>query len=89
MVVHFFAARMVVSGLMIHVTCLPRRATRFLLNITGKVNELYAHHHHFKWWREVRLHQRAWEQQLAEQEGGNDDAADVTVQNRTVNQTSA
>ncbi len=57
--------------------------------ITGKVDELYAYHHHFKWWRDVKVEQRAWEQQLVEEEGGNEHGANGTVQNRTASQTKA
>lgn len=92
MVLHFFAVGMVVSGLMIHVymgAVFPEERPAFYSMITGKVNELYAYHHHFKWWRDVRLEQKEWEQQLAEEESGNKDRTDVTVQNRTTKQTSA
>lgn len=90
MVIHFFAVGMVVSGLMIHVymgAVFPEERPAFYSMITGRVNELYAYHHHFKWWRHVRLEQRAWEQRLTEQDGGNHDYCSVTVQNRTASQT--
>jgi formate dehydrogenase subunit gamma len=92
MVIHFFAVGMVVSGLMIHVymgAVFPEERPAFYSMITGKVNELYAYHHHFKWWHDVRAEQRAWEQQLAEEEGGNEHGTSVTVQNRAANQTNA
>lgn len=86
MVLHFFAAGMVVSGLMIHVymgAVFPEERPAFYSMITGRVNELYAYHHHFKWWREFRLNQKSWEQQLAHEEAGNEHVEDATVQ-RTV-----
>lgn len=91
MVIHFFAVGMVISGLMIHVymgAVFPEERLAFYSMITGRVNELYAYHHHFKWWREVRLEQSVWEQQLAEG-GGNERGSSVTVQNRRANQTGA
>jgi formate dehydrogenase subunit gamma len=90
MVIHFFAVGMVASGLMVHVymgAVFPEERPAFYSMITGKVNELYAYHHHFEWWREVRLAQRAWEQRLAEEERGNDGDSGVTVQSRMANQT--
>lgn len=92
MVIHFFAVGMVASGLMIHVymgAVFPEERPAFYSMITGKVNELYAFDHHFKWWRDVRLEQRAWEQELAERETGNEDTADVTVQNSSARETTA
>jgi formate dehydrogenase subunit gamma len=64
MLVHFVAAGMVVSGLMIHVymgAVFPEERPAFYSMITGLVDELYAYRHHFKWWREVKLLQRKWE----------------------------
>jgi formate dehydrogenase subunit gamma len=64
MLVHFLAAGMVVSGLMVHVymgAVFPEERPAFYSMITGLVDELYAHRHHFKWWREVKLLQREWE----------------------------
>jgi len=90
MVIHFFAAGMVVSGLMIHIymgAVFPEERPAFYSMITGKVDELYAYHHHFKWWRDVRLEQGAWEQQLAQEEAGNDDTDSATVHNRAAEQT--
>lgn len=63
MVLHFVAAGMVVSGLMIHVymgAVFPEERPAFYSMITGMVDELYAYRHHFKWWREVKLQQNAW-----------------------------
>jgi cytochrome b subunit of formate dehydrogenase len=32
----------------------PEEKPAFFSMITGNVNELYAFHHHFKWWKEIR-----------------------------------
>ena len=82
MVLHFLAVGMVVSGLMIHVymgAVFPEERPAFYSMITGKVNELYAYHHHFTWWREVRLQQEAWEKRLAQQEAGSASSDNATV----------
>lgn len=66
-VVHFVAVGAVVSGLMVHVymgAVFPEEKPAFFSMITGTVDELYAYSHHFKWWREVKLAQAAWEQRL-------------------------
>lgn len=68
MVLHFFAAGMVVSGLMIHVymgAVFPEERPAFYSMITGMVDELYAYRHHFKWWRDVKHQQKEWERELA------------------------
>ena len=67
MVLHFVAAGMVVSGLMIHVymgAVFPEERSAFYSMITGKVDELYAFRHHFKWWKEIKEQQHLWELQL-------------------------
>lgn len=64
-VAHFAAVGAVVSGLMVHVymgAVFPEEKSAFFSMITGTVDELYAYSHHFKWWREVKLAQREWEQ---------------------------
>jgi formate dehydrogenase gamma subunit len=64
MLVHFLAAGMVVSGLMIHVymgAVFPEERPAFYSMITGLVDELYAYKHHFKWWQEVKTLQRNWQ----------------------------
>jgi formate dehydrogenase subunit gamma len=68
MVLHFVAAGMVVSGLMIHVymgAVFPEERPAFYSMITGMVNELYAFRHHHKWWREVRMQEADWKQGLS------------------------
>jgi formate dehydrogenase subunit gamma len=62
-VLHFGAVGVVVSGLMVHVymgAVFPEEKPAFFSMITGTVDELYAYHHHFKWWRQVRLARREW-----------------------------
>lgn len=63
-VLHFVAVGLVVSGLIVHVymgAIFPEERPAFFSMITGTVNELYAYNHHFKWWREVKLAQLAWD----------------------------
>jgi formate dehydrogenase subunit gamma len=64
-VLHFGAVGLVVSGLIIHVymgAVFPEEKPAFFSMITGAVNELYAYNHHFKWWRDVKVEERTWEQ---------------------------
>jgi formate dehydrogenase gamma subunit len=76
MLIHFLAAAMVVSGLMVHVymgAVFPEERPAFYSMITGLVDELYAYRHHFKWWREVKLMEQEWraeQDSLAEPENG-------------------
>ncbi len=66
MVVHFAAVGAVVSGLIIHVymgAVFPEEKPAFFSMITGTVNELYAYNHHFKWWRQIKAEEGAWEHQ--------------------------
>jgi formate dehydrogenase subunit gamma len=70
MVLHYFAVGMVVSGLMIHVymgAVFPEEKPAFYSMITGVVNELYAYHHHFKWWREVKVQEQKWREERTPQ----------------------
>ena len=65
-VLHFASVGLIVSGLMIHVymgAVFPEEKPAFFSMITGTVNELFAYTHHFKWWREVKLEERAWERE--------------------------
>jgi formate dehydrogenase subunit gamma len=62
-VVHFAAVGGVVAGLMVHVymgAVFPEEKSAFFSMITGTVDELYAYHHHFKWWREMKLKEHEW-----------------------------
>jgi hypothetical protein len=72
-VLHFVAVGLVASGLMIHVymgAVFPEEKPAFFSMITGTVNELYAYRHHFKWWKEVKMQEREWKQEM-EGAGGN------------------
>jgi formate dehydrogenase subunit gamma len=67
MLLHFVSAGLVVSGLMIHVymgAVFPEERPAFYSMITGTVDELYAYRHHFKWWREVKLEQQQWQEEM-------------------------
>lgn len=73
MIVHFFVVGMVTSGLMVHVymgAVFPEEKPAFYSMITGAVNELYAYHHHFKWWKEVKTQEEIWKQELRMAEPG-------------------
>lgn len=62
-VLHFAAAGGVLAGLMVHVymgAVFPEEKSAFFSMITGSVDELYAYHHHFKWWREMKLKEAQW-----------------------------
>jgi formate dehydrogenase subunit gamma len=79
MVLHFFAVGMVVSGLMIHVymgAVFPEEKPAFYSMITGAVDELYAYHHHFKWWRSVKIQEQAWRDEMRSNEEGEAHSAD-------------
>jgi len=81
MLLHFVAVGMVVSGLMVHVymgAVFPEERPAFYSMITGTVDELYAYRHHFKWWREVKIQQRAWQAGLEpkEPQSANDKAVE-------------
>lgn len=67
MVLHFVAVGMVVSGLMVHAymgAVFPEERPAFFSMITGKVNELFAYKHHFKWWRQTKIEQRKWQEEF-------------------------
>lgn len=65
-VLHFSAVGVVVSGLLIHVymgAVFPEEKPAFFSMLTGTVNELFAYHHHFKWWTEMKAKEEAWRRQ--------------------------
>lgn len=65
-VLHFAAVGVVVAGLVIHVymgAVFPEEKPAFFSMIAGTVNELFAYNHHFKWWREMKTEQQAWDRQ--------------------------
>ncbi len=56
-VIHFIAVGGVLAGLFVHIfmaAVLWEEHPSLASMITGKVNELYAYHHHFKWWKEMK-----------------------------------
>jgi len=85
MLLHFVAAGMVVSGLLVHVymgAVFPEEHPAFYSMITGTVDELYAYRHHFKWWREVKAEQTEWLEKT-------EDAAGTEEKSLPVSQTQA
>lgn len=67
MLLHFVAVGMVVSGLMVHAymgAVFPEERPAFFSMITGRVNELFAYKHHFKWWKQTKIDQRSWQQEF-------------------------
>lgn len=68
-VLHFAVVGIVVSGLIVHVymgAVFPEEKPAFFSMITGNVNELYAYSHHYKWWRDLMMEERRWEQAHAD-----------------------
>lgn len=85
MVLHFLAAGLVVSGLMIHVymgAVFPEERPAFYSMITGRVNELYAFRHHYKWWREVKMQQTDWEHTISAEEDRSHDTLETGNQSK-------
>jgi formate dehydrogenase subunit gamma len=67
MLLHFVAVGIVVSGLMVHAymgAVFPEERPAFFSMITGRVNELFAYKHHFKWWKQAKIEQRHWQQEF-------------------------
>jgi formate dehydrogenase subunit gamma len=57
MMFHFVATMSVFAGIFVHVymaALFPEERPAFFSMITGKVNELYAYLHHYKWWKEIK-----------------------------------
>jgi formate dehydrogenase subunit gamma len=57
MMLHFVATMSVFAGIFVHVymaALFPEERPAFFSMITGKVNELYAYLHHYKWWKEIK-----------------------------------
>ncbi|MDE3032863.1 MAG: cytochrome b/b6 domain-containing protein [Acidobacteriota bacterium] len=62
--IHFCAVGAVFSGLIIHVymgAVFPEEKPAFFSMFSGVVDEVFAYSHHFKWWREMKLKEQAWE----------------------------
>ncbi len=63
MLLHFIATMSIVAGLFVHVymaAIFPEERPAFFSMITGKVNELYAYLHHYKWWVDVKMKEHAF-----------------------------
>ena len=63
MMLHFVATMSVFAGVFVHVymaALFPEERPAFFSMITGKVNELYAYLHHYKWWKEVKNDEHAF-----------------------------
>ena len=57
LLIHFIATMAVVAGIFVHVymaAIFPEERPAFFSMIDGKVNELYAYLHHYKWWVELK-----------------------------------
>ncbi|MDY0001794.1 MAG: cytochrome b/b6 domain-containing protein [Polyangia bacterium] len=65
---HFLAAGGIFAGLFVHVymgAVLPEERPAFYSMFTGKVPELYAYKHHYKWWRQYKETEAEWREELA------------------------
>jgi cytochrome b subunit of formate dehydrogenase len=49
----------------------PEERPAFFSMITGRVNELFAYKHHFKWWKQTKIDERSWQQEFQSTESGN------------------
>ena len=64
---HFVAVGLVFAGLFVHVymgAVLAEERPAFFSMFSGKVPELYAYHHHYKWWRQYKQTEREWHAEL-------------------------
>jgi formate dehydrogenase subunit gamma len=64
---HFVAVGGVFAGLFVHVymgAVLPEERPAFYSMFSGKVPELYAYKHHYKWWREYKDREAVWREEL-------------------------
>lgn len=67
--IHLFAVGSVCAGLCIHIYMggvFPEEKQAFFSIFTGEVNELYAFHHHKKWYDEIKKEEALWETRLRE-----------------------
>lgn len=68
-VLHFIGVFSIVSGLVIHIymaAILPEERPAFFSMFTGKVNELYAYLHHYKWWQFMKKEEGKFYNKLQE-----------------------
>jgi formate dehydrogenase subunit gamma len=73
---HFVAVGAVFAGLFVHVymgAVLPEERPAFYSMFSGKVPELYAYRHHYKWWREYKEIERAWRHELEREAAADED----------------
>jgi formate dehydrogenase gamma subunit len=64
---HFLSWGSVIAALIVHLymgAVMPEERSAFFSIFTGKVNALYAFHHHYKWYRRSQLHEANWEERL-------------------------
>jgi formate dehydrogenase subunit gamma len=74
---HFVAVGGIFAGLFIHVymgAVLPEERPAFYSMFTGRVPELYAYRHHYKWWKQHKLLEQEWHQELKEEARAERDA---------------
>ena len=65
---HFLAVGGIFAGLFVHVymgAVLPEERPAFYSMFTGRVPELYAYRHHYKWWRDYKTVEAAWREDLS------------------------
>ncbi len=78
---HFLAVGGIFAGLFVHVymgAVLTEERPAFYSMFTGKVPELYAYRHHYKWWRQYKEIETQWRADLAREA-----AADVKADSAT------
>jgi cytochrome b subunit of formate dehydrogenase len=69
---HYVATMSVLSGMFVHIymaALFPEERPAFFSMIGGKVNELYAYLHHYKWWAELKRKEHAWFKEELEKDG--------------------
>lgn len=69
---HFVATMSVFAGIFVHVymaALFPEERPAFFSMITGKVNELYAYLHHYKWWQEIKTKEHEFFAEELEKDG--------------------
>ncbi len=72
MMLHFVATMSVFAGVFVHVymaALFPEERPAFFSMITGKVNELYAYLHHYKWWQEIKTQEHEFIAEELEKDG--------------------
>ncbi len=72
LLLHFIATMSVVAGIFVHVymaALFPEERPAFFSMIGGKVNELYAYLHHYKWWAEIKKDEHKFFAEELEKDG--------------------